>query len=181
MSLLRSVKSQWQHPETPLWKSAFPVPLLLMSSLSELLPYVKLKSHEVENSCKAQNAWLQLLCDSKGGIHSERPEQGGKQKVLMRYLHCYLCFSHYSLLKAQLVILVSHSSGLFFLLFLLAAWEYPVREPRGQSNKNYWFWIGKKVHACILTNHKWIRKQWKKYCTPAMMTLIHNDLLLFLG
>lgn len=69
----------------------------------------------------------------------------------------------------------------FFFLFLLAAWEYPVCESRGKSNKNYWFWIGKKVHACVLIDHKLIRKQWKKYCIPTMMYLIHIGLLLFLG
>lgn len=132
---------------------------------------------EKEAVIKTQNTQPQLLCDRRGYTHTEKSDQGGKKKVLMACLPFSQWFSPDGFLKALFVMLVSYWS-LFW--FFLVAWEYPVCEPICKSNKNYWFWIGKKVCAYVTTNCKWMRKEAKKYYFFAVTSLTHNGLLLLL-
>lgn len=120
------------------------------------------------SSYKAQNTQPRLLCDSRGYPCREIwPRRKAKDAFFMLQFAkspiCHTCFS----LKC--------------FWFLLAAREYPVCEPSCKSNKNYRFWIGKKVCACALASCKWTRKQLKKYHISATTHLTHNGLLLFLG
>lgn len=139
------------------WNLSLEVCVLCPASPNEFFIWTaalcQIEMQRRSSSYKAQNTQPRLLCDSRGVPMQRNLTKEESKRCL------YDVFSYYTLLKAQYVILVSHWSVFWC---LLAAREYPVCEPSCKSNKNYWFWIGKKVSACALASCKWTMKQWKK-------------------